>query len=151
MKFSPNNQYLLSVSRDRRWSVFENKKASTDSDSFCNFELCATTDKKNGVHGRIIWTCDWSHDSKYFGTGSRDAKVVIWTRHDTDSNSSLGFYKSVDILELNKTDSITALSFAKDYLKEENTYLLAMGLETGIIHLYSYSNQWTHLFTIEKS
>lgn len=151
MKFSPNNQYLLSVSRDRRWSLFENKTSSNEIDKLCNFELCATTDKKNGIHSRIIWTCDWSHDSKYFCTGSRDGKVVIWNRTDVDSNTSLGFYSALNILELNKTDSITALALSKNHFREDNSYLVAVGLEHGIIHLYSFLDKWTHLFTIDKS
>lgn len=73
MKFSPNGKYLLTVSRDRRWSLFENK---SNDNSLANFELVATTDKKNGIHSRIIWCCDWSHDSLIFGTGSRDGKVI---------------------------------------------------------------------------
>jgi elongator complex protein 2 len=73
MSFSPNNQYLLSVSRDRRWSLFENQRSGDNDPN--NFVMVATTDKKNGIHGRIIWCCAWSHDSKYFVTGSRDGKV----------------------------------------------------------------------------
>lgn len=63
MKFSPDSNNLLSVSRDRRWSLFSKTMDG-------NFELVATTDKKTGVHSRIIWTCAWSHDSNYFATGN---------------------------------------------------------------------------------
>lgn len=151
MKFSPDSRYLLSVSRDRRWSLFENKIASNETERLCNFELCATTDKNNGIHCRIIWTCDWSHDSKYFCTGSRDGKVVIWNRTETDSGTSLGPYGAVSTLELSKNDSVTALAFARNQFKESNSYLIAIGLDHGVIHLYSFSDNWTHLFTIEKS
>ena len=33
-------------------------------------------DKKSKTHTRIIWTCSWSHDDRYFATGSRDKKVI---------------------------------------------------------------------------
>lgn len=151
LKFSPDNQRLLSVSRDRRWSLYENMVTDvTTADTVCDFKLIATTDKKNGIHTRIIWTCDWSHDSKYFGTGSRDGKVVAWHRTAADTNSSLGYYGAVDTLELAKTDSVTAIAFAKHYLSESTEYLVAIGLETGYIHISSIDTKWTQLFKIDR-
>lgn len=51
--------------------------------SFCRhvrteplFSLLAHTGKATAVHARIIWSCDWSPDSKYFVTSSRDKKVI---------------------------------------------------------------------------
>lgn len=153
MKFSADNRYLLSVGRDRRWSVFENHPTESQSeDVICNYELIATTDKKNGIHSRIIWTCDWSHDSKMFATGSRDAKAVIWARTEFDSQTSLGQFKAMGTLDLAKNDSVTALAFAHGYLRGENgTYLVALGLETGLIHLHSFSDSWKHLLTIDRT
>lgn len=40
-----------------------------------SFSLYANTSKDTAVHTRIIWSCDWSSDSKYFVTSSRDKKV----------------------------------------------------------------------------
>lgn len=39
------------------------------------FILEAHTDKKTTSHARIIWSCAWSHDDKFFFTASRDKKV----------------------------------------------------------------------------
>lgn len=151
LKFSPDNRQLLSVSRDRRWSLFENKlDKSSDADAAYDFILIATTDKKNGIHARIIWTCDWSHDGKYFGTGSRDGKVVAWHRTEVNTKSTLGFYGAVDTLELAKTDSVTAVAFAKHFLADDRNYLVAIGLETGYIHLCSINIKWAHLFKIDR-
>lgn len=152
MKFSPDNQRLLSVSRDRRWTLFENKLDETSSaDKLCDYRMISTTDKKNGIHARIIWTCDWSHDGKYFGTGSRDGKVVAWHRTEVETNSSLGNYKAVDVIDFAKTDSVTAIAFAKHFIISDNEeYLVAIGLEIGCIHLCSISTKWTHLFKIDR-
>lgn len=73
LKFSPCGKYLLTVSRDRTWVIFENRPTN---EKPINFQLEARSADKKSVHSRIIWTCDWSHDSKYFGTGSRDGKVM---------------------------------------------------------------------------
>jgi len=43
-----------------------------------HFSLYTHTDKDTAVHSRIIWSCDWSPDSKYFVTSSRDKKVFIY-------------------------------------------------------------------------
>lgn len=40
------------------------------------FSLVARSDKKN-QHARIIWSCAWSEDDKYFATASRDKKVSV--------------------------------------------------------------------------
>ena len=40
-----------------------------------HFSLYTHTGKDTAVHTRIIWSCDWSADSKYFVTSSRDKKV----------------------------------------------------------------------------
>lgn len=144
IKFSPDNSHLLSVSRDRKWSLFKNNSNQLSS---TNFELVATTDKNNGIHSRIIWCCSWSHDGKFFLTGSRDGKVVFWHKVQNDSNSSLGFYASIEVLEL-KNQSITALAFAQNFwnaVKAE--YLVAVGLDTGNINLYCFDGTISSLLS----
>ncbi|XP_037044564.1 probable elongator complex protein 2 isoform X3 [Bradysia coprophila] len=143
MKFSPNNRYLLTVSRDRRWTLFENINDS--------FEMIATTDKKNGIHGRIIWTCDWTFDSKYFATGSRDGKIVCWRKSDEPTNTSLKQWSHAGILEM-KNDSVTALAFTKCSQNVGSEYVVAVGLEVGIIHIYGFSDlgTWTPFGVIQR-
>ena len=40
------------------------------------FSKLASVDKKTCIHARIIWSCCWSHDDRYFATASRDKKVL---------------------------------------------------------------------------
>lgn len=150
MKFSPNNTLLLSVSRDRRWSLFENQ-LSAKAESLCDFKLIAISDKKNGIHTRIIWTCNWSHDTKYFGTGSRDGKIVAWQRTEVDSKTSLGYYAAVDTFEFGKNDSVTAIAFGSNFLIKDQSYFVAVGLENGFIHLLGISDKWNKLLTINQT
>ncbi|XP_055839454.1 elongator complex protein 2 [Episyrphus balteatus] len=135
LKFSPNNKYLLSVSRDRRLSVFENKSTFES----ISFEMVATTDKTNGIHTRIIWSCDWSHDSQYFVTSSRDGKIVVWTKASSVSDTSLRDWHSVNTLEL-KNESVTAVAFADKFHNDKaGHYILAMGFESGVIQVCGFN------------
>jgi len=67
LKFSHNDQYLLSVSRDRHWILW-----SRTSIEDAPFKLLCQKEK---AHGRIIWRVSWSHDDLYFATASRDKTV----------------------------------------------------------------------------
>lgn len=149
MKFSPNNKYLISVSRDRKWTLFENK---SDNDNF-NYQIIARPDKTNGIHSRIIWSCDWSHDSKLFITTSRDGKCVVWGFNEVMEKieSSLGNCFAVAINEL-AGESITAVAFAPSYYDNiKGEYLIALGLESGKIYLYKFNNKnITQLHCIER-
>lgn len=148
MKFSPNDRWLLSVSRDRRWTLFETVDDSVAA-AGCNYKVIACTDKKNGIHGRIIWTCDWTHDSRIFATGSRDGKIVAWHKTDTDGGGSLKCYRTLSTLDFQKTDSITAIAFATSFAQNEH-YLAAIGLETGHIHIATLHANWHILFKVDQ-
>lgn len=146
IKFSSDGNRLLSVSRDRRWTLFENNSSNVDNP---NFEIVAFTDKNNGIHERIIWSCTWSHDDQLFATSSRDGKVVVWNKSGNVQESSLKMYQSVATLDL-PTASITAVSFA--YQKLDDCYLLAVGLESGLISLYNFNKgSFNLLRTLEHS
>ncbi|XP_037941287.1 probable elongator complex protein 2, partial [Teleopsis dalmanni] len=151
LRFSPEGRYLLSVSRDRRWSLFE--RHNRPEEALPVYTLTAQTDKTNGVHTRIIWSCDWSHDEKYFVTTSREGKAVIWTKSEpkTEQNqeSSLNSWKALDILE-HKNASITAVAFGKRKLTD-NAYAVAIGFESGLIKVYKYDTTWTLLLELNNS
>ncbi|KAH8401034.1 hypothetical protein KR009_002596 [Drosophila setifemur] len=146
LSFSPDARYLVSVSRDRRWCLFERKDASV------GYQLVASTDKTNGVHTRIIWSCDWSHDGQHFVTSSRDGKVVVWKKGEESKESSLNGWQSAGVLEL-KNESITAVAFGSGYLNgTDDTYILALGTENGLIKIYQLANgEWKLLSDLSKS
>lgn len=119
MEFSPNNRYLVSVSRDRRWSLFEYNDNT--------YNLIAASSKKDSLHTRIIWCCSWTHDSSLFATGSRDGKIGIWSPTITNN-------KIVPVTSLDLKDSVTAVSFSVRSIAEYS-YILAIGYETGSIEI----------------
>lgn len=107
------------------------------------YSLLIKTDKKSAVHTRIIWTCSWTHDGKYFGTGSRDGKVVIW---ETDTQKP---YSPLELPEF----SVTSLAFAPTFATKKDEYLTSIGVETGEIFLYGFTpfieNSWRLCFKID--
>ncbi|KAF9822433.1 hypothetical protein SFRURICE_017708 [Spodoptera frugiperda] len=142
LAFSPNSQYLVSVSRDRRWTLYQRQQ---DTDSF---EIIANTDRTNGVHTRIIWCCAWTQDSKAFATGSRDGKVCIWSEMGP-TNTSLGAHGLLgEALEL-KNMAVTALDFAPH---DGPGLILAVGFETGVIRIYHFTVEgWFLLQELDNS
>ncbi|XP_055530901.1 elongator complex protein 2 [Wyeomyia smithii] len=139
LSFAPSNSLLLAVSRDRSLSVFENVATSES----CNFQLVTHTNKQTSVHARVIWCCDWTHDSRHFATGSRDGKAVLWERKDD------GLYSAGAVLDL-KRESITAIAFARREIPDVH-YLAAIGFESGIIQLYALKHEWKLLCAVDKS
>ncbi|EMP33910.1 Elongator complex protein 2 [Chelonia mydas] len=138
MAFSPDDKFLLAVSRDRNWSLWKNQdKKPLQSDPV--FSLFAYTDKNTAVHSRIIWSCDWTPDSKYFITGSRDKKVIIWgdcgSAGATESNGLGAIEPCSSILDVG--DSVTAVSISH-VLAPDESYIVAVGLECGKMNLYTW-------------
>lgn len=131
MKFSNSGKYLLSVSRDRSWKLYERKN-----DEEKTFELCRGIGSKNNYHTRIIWSCDWSHDDKYFVTTSRDKRACIWLGEELDNQECKPVGTHLDL-----EDSITACAFAPELTSDENNYLMAFGLENGKIEFYKWNPQ----------
>ncbi|XP_048466977.1 elongator complex protein 2 isoform X2 [Rhincodon typus] len=113
LAFSPDDRFLLAVSRDRTWSLWKHHEvAEADSDPF--FSLFAHTDKNTSIHSRIIWTCDWTFDSKYFVTGSRDKKLIVWGNVSSagrTEGSSQGVIRPCSSV-LDVGDAATAVSFS---------------------------------------
>lgn len=147
IKFSHNDLYILSVSRDRTWSLF---KAN---DNKTNYFRIAFSDKKTAIHSRIIWDCVFTYDDRYFVTVSRDKTAIVWSViDDNESNysSNLGPVKACDNY-LTLSESITTVDILNYSVNDY--YLIAFGLENGNICLYYWNPKtfWTHLLDIEDS
>lgn len=56
----------------------------------------------------MIWSCAWSHDSKYFVTASRDKTFNVWQIFECEND----IVKVKKINSFNSFDSITAIDFA---------------------------------------
>ncbi|KAG8442531.1 hypothetical protein GDO86_011361 [Hymenochirus boettgeri] len=138
MAFSPNDKFLLAVSRDRKWSLWKKQEGFPEQSDFI---LYAHTDKNTSEHTRIIWTCDWTPDSKYFVTGSRDKKVIVWgdcqLSATNEKNNPKSFRPCSSLLDAG--DSVTAVSVSR-VLALDGSYIVAVGLDCGKILLY----KWKH-------
>jgi elongator complex protein 2 len=111
-KWSPDDKYLLSVSRDRNWSIFEAK----DND------FVATTSKG---HARMILACAWAplEAGRIFATAGRDKAVKLWKLQD-------------DKFELAETFAFDSPVTAVDILPElhDGNMIIASGLENGSVY-----------------
>ncbi|CAJ0838955.1 13103_t:CDS:10 [Entrophospora sp. SA101] len=143
-KFSHNDEYLLTVSRDRSWTLFKR----------CNENLPYKYLTKNKAHGRIIWDCSWSHDDKLFATASRDKTVKFWIEDlakDEGANDVNDNWNCVATIKLN--EAVTAVDFSPIIV--DNGYLISIGLENGKILFYHSSHQalkdWKMVSNVEKN
>jgi WD40 repeat protein len=94
LQFSNDNSMLLSVGRDRMWTVY--KRAENGGWSVLSSKLKA--------HARIIWSCCWTPDDSYFITVSRDKSVKVWSALNWENVFSYTFdhaVTAVDVLASN--------------------------------------------------
>ncbi|KAJ7525449.1 hypothetical protein O6H91_17G051700 [Diphasiastrum complanatum] len=126
MEFSHNDHFLLSVSRDRHFSVFQ-RGIPGEVEGPAPYSLLVNAE----AHKRIIWTCSWSHCDKYFATGSRDKSVKIWALVEAENKVAV---KHVSTFPLFRS-SVTALAWSPQAGSKD--YVLAVGLETGLIELWN--------------
>ncbi|CAO2830138.1 unnamed protein product [Amaranthus hypochondriacus] len=124
MEFSHDDSLLLSVSRDRQFSVFSIKREGVDE---TNYELLV----RQEAHKRIIWACSWNPFGHEFATGSRDKTVKLWSVVNKSSVKMLSTLPPFP-------SSVTALSWL-GLERQTNHGLLAVGLENGFIELWSLS------------
>lgn len=134
LAFSPDSKKLLSVSRDRTWSLFE-YDVNTN-----YFIIINKSDKETGIHTRIIWCCAWTHNSTYFATGSRDGKLIVWGQNNQINNNKKVYSAKTDYL-IAPEKSFTAVAFASKCINNNSTYLLAVGADNGIISLYKWDSE----------
>ena len=152
MAFSPDGRKLVSVSRDRTWAVHEKRTSDeTEGDSRSSGAAVWLETVARGSGGqRILWSCDWSPDSHYFVTGSRDKRVIVWEPDESQSSYRI----SGEPFECG--ESVTAVAFAP-VLLSEGVYLIAIGQDSGHISLHSWNSlpaenspQWTLIANLNQ-
>ncbi|KAK9463378.1 WD40-repeat-containing domain protein [Lipomyces oligophaga] len=88
LEFSPDDRYLLSTGRDRKFFIWERSSKISDesSESEMRYDLRYTSGKG---HTRIIWDGSWAPEgiqdrgSGYvFATASRDRTLRLWSQTD---------------------------------------------------------------------
>jgi len=140
LAFSPCNNMLLCVSRDRTWSLHTLDRVVEGGTLSVSGTMVARTDKKTAIHTRLIWSCCWTHDSKFFATASRDKKVVMWGKGENEVWGKVG-----EMLTL--PDSVTAVTISSRMTSEG--YVVAAGLESGAVHVLCWdTKEWRELVVI---
>lgn len=126
LRFSHDDKLLLSVSRDRTWSVWQRVGPT---------ELAQVAFGKG--HTRIIWDGCWlqptdaTSNSYYFATASRDKTIKIWhALKDSDLN------EWQCVLSIPASVPVTAIDVVLSHF-EKSVYTLAAGLDTGDIIIYN--------------
>ncbi|KAF8084367.1 hypothetical protein N665_0720s0002 [Sinapis alba] len=122
LEFSYDDTLLLSVSRDRHFSVFSIKR--TDSGEVSH-KLMAKVE----AHKRIIWACSWNPMGHQFATSSRDKTVKIWSI-EKDARIK-------QVLALPQFgSSVTAVAWTGLDHKDKSG-CIAVGMESGLIELWN--------------
>ncbi|KAF7808839.1 elongator complex protein 2 [Senna tora] len=127
MEFSHDDNFLLTVSRDRHFSIFRITRTGTGEISY------SLLTRQEG-HKRIIWSCSWNPHGHQFATGSRDKTVKIWAVENESTVRQL-----LTLPQFHS--SVTALSWACLGDQRRNDGLLAIGMESGLIELWSLSQK----------
>ncbi|RHZ67464.1 hypothetical protein CDV55_106704 [Aspergillus turcosus] len=134
--FSSDDQYLLSVGRDRQWAVF--RRSVQDPSSF---SLLASNPKG---HSRMILDAAWAPQAAQpvFATAGRDKSVKLWEKVE-DSFAC----KTTVSLE----SSVTAVSILPSVL--DASFFLATGEESGKLSIYQVTVdglEARHVATVDR-
>lgn len=126
LRFSGDDEYLLSVGRDRQWCVFERNK--TDLETY----LLKHSNPKG--HSRMILNCCWApvDGGRIFATASRDKTVKLWTFNEDTCEC---------IATITLASAVTAVDIYRQLF--HNALIIASGNETGevFVHVLQIS-QW---------
>jgi elongator complex protein 2 len=128
IEFSPDDNLILSVSRDRTWCLFKRGDPST-----LKYELFQTCNEN--TFARIIWGCSWSYDSKIFAAGSRDCNLKIFKNETESSHTN---FKEVICSEFKI--AITSVNILPD-LQIKSNYIAFVGFESGDIKILAVDTE----------
>lgn len=130
LHFSKDDQYLLTVGRDRQWAVFERHAAA---------ETYLLKHSNPKGHSRMILDACWApaEAGKVFVTAGRDKTVKFWRMDDTDVEC---------LMTITASSSVTAIDAVQ--MSPRDDILLAVGTEIGdvVLHLIEVHG-WTVTLT----
>ena len=118
MAFSDDDEYLLSVGRDRQWTVF--KQALSNPSGY------VTSQSNPKSHSRMILGCAWA-PSKYgrvFGTAGRDKLCKLWSFGDGEATSRA---------TVASDGPVTGIDFCS---KSADDCMMALGTEGGVVTVH---------------
>ena len=143
LEFSPDDNYLLSVSRDRQFSVFE--RSNDAKEPFKLIQL------QNQAHKRVHLCCSWAHNSKYFATGSKDKTNSLKFWDFSQSESKWIEHSSV----AKSISNVTALAFFPYYIQKQASLGIVVGQETGEITIWTKpesldAKEWTKIYSFPE-
>jgi elongator complex protein 2 len=122
LRFSADDQYLLSVGRDRQWAVFQR-----DEKEKYTYKLAESNPKG---HSRMILDAAWAPSSnRVFATAGREKSVKIWAKDKAEGGS---FTCRATMAE---EHPVTAIDFP-DITLEDGSVYLAVGTEAGRVKIY---------------
>ena len=114
LRFSDDDAYLLSVGRDRQWTVFSRENGNKDR------YILETANQK--AHSRMILSASWapSAASRVFATAGRDKSAKVWIAQG-------------DTFECRRTIAFGAAVTAVDICSRmiDDMLVLACGIENG--------------------
>lgn len=135
MRFSMDGNALVSVSRDRSYSIFRRR----DHDD--PFSLQLEVHKKS-AHSRLIYCCTWILKDTFIATGGRDKCLKIFAAANTESYE-VG-QEAAKIKFKTGVSAIDGITFA-DY---EPLTILAVGLENGDVRLFATECHETKMISV---
>ncbi|KAL2676877.1 hypothetical protein Neosp_010644 [[Neocosmospora] mangrovei] len=125
LRFSVDDQFLLSVGRDRQWAVFE--RAPEDEAAYKLLQI-----NPKG-HTRMILDAAWApapSTAPVFATAGRDKQVRIWAAKP-DEDGKLKFAQAAAIP---CASPVTSVDFIPQLVN--GRFVLAVGTELGRLNLY---------------
>ncbi|RSL46287.1 hypothetical protein CEP53_010393 [Fusarium sp. AF-6] len=137
LRFSIDDQFLLSVGRDRQWAVFE--RAPEDEAAYKLLQI-----NPKG-HTRMILDAAWApapSTAPVFATAGRDKQVRIWAAKP-DEDGKLKFAQAAAIP---CTSPVTSVDFIPQLVN--GRFVLAVGTELGRLNLYLIKEDGTDV--VEK-
>lgn len=152
MEFSPDDAWLLSVSRDRHFCLSSSSSSSSSSPSSQQQQQQQPSGyevrHRREAHKRVIWACGWSPCGRVFATGSRDKAVKLWgvpaaaaaAAGQQDQDQQAHKVELVATLAAFKS-SVTSLAWTRSHQLQAKEvvgvdYALAVGLESGVLQLW---------------